>query len=299
MISYDYYRMFYFVAECKSFTKAAELLHNNQPNITRCMNILENELECQLLIRSNRGVSLTPEGERLFAHVREAYKHLTDGELEIRKDTSLDSGHISIGASEIALHLFLLDKLESFHTEFPNVRLRIHNYSSPQALKALENGSVDFAVVTSPIDLRKNLTAFPLYSFRDTLIGGLKYKELADCSRRLRELVDYPFVCLGANTSSNTLYTQFFMEHGLTFKPDMEASTTDQILPMIMHNLGIGFYPKEMASYSISTGVVLPIPLTETLPERQVYLVVDESKPQSIAVRKIIEELYETSSQSI
>lgn len=295
MISYDYYRMFYFVAECKSFTKAAELLHNNQPNITRCMNILESELECQLLIRSNRGVSLTPEGEKLFAHVKEAYKQLTDGELEIRKDTSLDSGHISIGASEIALHLFLLDKLESFHTKFPNVRLRIHNYSSPQALQALENGSVDFAVVTSPIDIRKNLNAIPLYSFHDTLIGGLRYKDLADQKHRLQELIDYPFVCLGANTSSNTLYTQFFMEHELSFKPDMEASTTDQILPMIMHNLGIGFYPAEMASYAISTGVVLPIPLVETLPERQVYLVFNENKPQSVAVRQIIEELQETS----
>lgn len=292
MISYDYYRIFYFVAECKSFTKAAELLHNNQPNITRCMNILESELECQLLIRSNRGVSLTPEGKKLFTHVKEAYKQLTDGELEIRKDKSLESGHISIGASEIALHLFLLDKLEDFHAEFPNVRLRIHNYSSPQAIKALANSSIDFAVVTSPIDIPKNMTAFPLYSFHDTLIGGLKYKGLAERRHRLSELTDYPFVCLGANTSSNTLYTQFFMEHQLSFKPDMEASTTDQILPMIIHNLGIGFYPEEMASYSICTGAILPIPLIETLPERQVYLVVDESKPQSIAVRQIIEELH-------
>lgn len=39
---------------------------NNQPNITRCMNILENELGCKLFIRSNRGVQLTIEGERLL-----------------------------------------------------------------------------------------------------------------------------------------------------------------------------------------------------------------------------------------
>lgn len=62
MVSFEYYR-FYFVAQYKSFTKAAEILNNNQPNITRCMNILENELECKLFVRSNRGVTLTPEGE--------------------------------------------------------------------------------------------------------------------------------------------------------------------------------------------------------------------------------------------
>ena len=45
MITYDYYRIFYFVAQYKSFTKAARALHNNQPNITRCMNNLEQELK--------------------------------------------------------------------------------------------------------------------------------------------------------------------------------------------------------------------------------------------------------------
>ena len=39
----DYYRIFYYVAQYKSFSKAAEVMGNNQPNITRCMNILENE----------------------------------------------------------------------------------------------------------------------------------------------------------------------------------------------------------------------------------------------------------------
>ena len=51
----DYYRIFYYVAQYKSFSKAADVMGNNQPNITRCMNILENELGCKLFIRSNRG----------------------------------------------------------------------------------------------------------------------------------------------------------------------------------------------------------------------------------------------------
>ena len=39
----DYYRIFFYVARYKSFSKAAEALNNNQPNITRYMNILESE----------------------------------------------------------------------------------------------------------------------------------------------------------------------------------------------------------------------------------------------------------------
>ena len=63
------------------------------------MNILENELECKLFVRSNRGVTLTPEGEKLFQHVAIAYEQLSTAESELKKDKSLESGLITIGAS--------------------------------------------------------------------------------------------------------------------------------------------------------------------------------------------------------
>lgn len=95
MSTYDYYRIFYHVAQQHSFTKAAEVLHNNQPNITRCMNNLETELGCHLFVRSNRGVSLTPEGQKLFNHVAIAFEQLELGETELKRDQSLTSGLIS------------------------------------------------------------------------------------------------------------------------------------------------------------------------------------------------------------
>ena len=39
-ITYDYYRIFYYVAKYKSFSKAASALSSNQPNITKFMNNL-------------------------------------------------------------------------------------------------------------------------------------------------------------------------------------------------------------------------------------------------------------------
>ena len=167
----DYYRIFYYVAQYKSFSKAAEVMGNNQPNITRCMNILENELGCKLFIRSNRGVQLTVEGERLHNHVSIAMEQLVAGENELLKEKGLESGLVNIGASETALRLILLTELESFHHQYPHVKLRISNHSTPQAIQALENGLVDFAVITTPIALKKPLQRIPLFSFREILLG--------------------------------------------------------------------------------------------------------------------------------
>ena len=127
----DYYRIFYYVAQYQSFSKAAEILGNNQPNLSRCMNLLESELGCKLLVRTNRGVSLTPEGERLFSHVAIANEQLMLGEQEILKDKSLESGLVTIGASETALRLFLLNKLELFHHNYPADFQSFHTAGHP------------------------------------------------------------------------------------------------------------------------------------------------------------------------
>ena len=110
MITYDYYRIFYFVAQYHSFTKAAEILKNNQPNITRCMNNLESELGCKLFIRSHQGVTLTAEGEKVYERVAVAYEQLRTVEEELALERSLESGLITIGASETALRLMLLSR---------------------------------------------------------------------------------------------------------------------------------------------------------------------------------------------
>lgn len=118
-ITYDYYRIFYYVATYQSFSKAAKILMSNQPNITRFINNLENQLGCKLFVRSNRGVQLTQEGRKLYQHVSVAYQHLHMAEVELMNEQRMDQGYITISASEIALHLLLLPVLEKFHKNYP------------------------------------------------------------------------------------------------------------------------------------------------------------------------------------
>lgn len=289
MANYDYYRIFYYVAQYRSFTKAAEILNNNQPNITRCMNNLEGELNCRLFIRTNRGVTLTPEGERLFRRVTVAFKQLLLGEEELKRDQSLESGVVHIGCSETSMRLLLLDKLSQFHETYPHIRLQISSQSTPKAIAALENGHVDFSVVTTPVHIKKPLHKISLYPFRDILIGGLKYARLASEPRHISDLSDLPFVSLCAGTGTRELYDQYFLKYNMPFHPDIETAIGDQILPMILHNLGIGFFPETLAAGRIARGEIIQIPLIEPTPERQVCLIRDASRPQSIAARKLLE----------
>lgn len=83
-VNYEYYKIFYYVAKYNSFTKAANVLGNSQPNITRAMNCLEHEVHCTLFIRNNRGVKLTPEGEQLYRYVSSAMTQLRTAEEKLK-----------------------------------------------------------------------------------------------------------------------------------------------------------------------------------------------------------------------
>ena len=289
-INYDYYRIFYVVAQCRSFTRAAEVLQNNQPNITRCMKNLEQELGCKLFHRSNKGVTLTPEGQRFYRRVSAAVEQLRLGEDEIRRDGSLESGSLSISASEAALHMILLDKLSLFRARYPGVHLRITNETTPQAIERLREGESDFAVITTPQLTGRSLQQTELLRFAEIAVCGPAYSELAARRCTLAELARCPLVCLGEDTSTYAFYQDFFNTHGQPFRVDVEAATMDQILPMVEHGLGVGFSPAQLAAPRIARGELFSIQLDQPIPERAISLVEDAARPRSTAM-KVMREL--------
>lgn len=46
-IDYDYYRRFYYVAKYRNLSLVAKLLNTNQPNLSKLMNKLEEQMGCK------------------------------------------------------------------------------------------------------------------------------------------------------------------------------------------------------------------------------------------------------------
>lgn len=285
-INYDYYRIFYHVAKCGNFTQAANVLLCNQPNITRTVKNLENALGCTLFIRSNRGVRLTPEGEKLYAHIQIAVEQIQAGEEALALDKSLQSGTVTIAASEVALRCFLLPVLRRYRELYPNVRLRVSNHTTPQAINTLKNGLADLALTTSPIRAEPALYVESIQKIREIAVCGTAFAELTKHPVTLKELIKYPIISLGAQTKTYAVYTNWFMQNGFTFAPDIEAATADQILPLVKSNLGIGFVPQAFLTEA-GENAVLPIQLTVPVPDRSICFLKRTDRPLSIAAREL------------
>ena len=285
-VDWEYYKIFYYVAKYQNFTKAARVLGNNQPNITHSMNRLESQLNCVLFIRSNRGVTLTPEGEMLYSRIASAAVQIQDAEEELSASATLEHGTISISATETALNIYLSKKLRDFHTEYPGIRLRISNHSTPQAVQAVKNGEVDFAIVSTPAEIESGLKMVELKSFYEVLVGGRTFTALASQSLTLKELRSYPLISLSDESVTRSLYRQFFLDHGAVLKPDTEAATTDQMLTLVKSELGLAFVPEPMARDGLERGELVQLHLQEIIPTRSICLVYDRHRPLNTAARK-------------
>ena len=286
-ISLDAYRVFFFVAQYRSFTKAAEALYRNQPNVTRTIKNLEQNLGCSLFLRSSRNVQLTPEGEELYAHISLAMQQIQAGEEMILRRRTLQSGNVRIGASEIALHRVLLPVLEQFRKEYPGVRLQIINSNSQQAAAALKAGKVDFSILTLPVTLGEEFQKTAITTFQEVPVCAKSLAETVRSAQTLRDLAAFPLISLCSGTSTHTLYSNWFQRHGLSFLPDIEATTADQILPLVRSGLGIGFLPKETAAEAAENGDVQILNLIEQSPERIICLVKRKDAPLSIAAEML------------
>jgi len=294
-INFEYYKVFYYVARYGSFTQAAKALYSNQPNVARVINLLEQELGCQLMIRTNRGIHLTEEGKKLYKRIWVAYEQIRLGEEEL-SEREKGQGVVVLGASEMALHLYLMEQMQQFHKLYPVIQMKVYNYSTPEAIRALESESADVIFVTAETSRNRNLERAGwqtrlLKTCSDVLIVGQDQRKLAESVHSLKDLQSYSMIQLGADTSSYHTYSQFYLKHGLMMHADIEVATADLILPMVEKNLGIGFLPLELTQTALQQKRVFQIPLQEEIPERGIYMIYKARKEENQARKKFLDML--------
>lgn len=64
------------IAEKSSMNKAAEELYISQPNLSKAIRNLENELKIKIFERTNKGVKLTEDGYKLYKYVKTIHKQV-------------------------------------------------------------------------------------------------------------------------------------------------------------------------------------------------------------------------------
>lgn len=289
-VSYDSYKVFYYVAYYKNITIAAKSLFLTQPTVSHYILNLEKELNCKLFVRSKKGVHLSPEGELLFEHVAKAYAEISYGEEKLKEYLSLGKGIVKIGASETTLRTYLIPVLGRFKEKYPNIQLRISNTTYKLVDDALRDGSLDLAVMATPFP-DSELEVQSLADFSMVGIAGPAFSYLEGRPLNYLEVSKYPLISLEPETSGRYYLDQLFVSNGIHLHPDIELSSADLITPLAEQNMGIGFVPRIFAEQAIQQKKVVELTFKDPFPDRKICMLTDPHRQHSRACQEFMAEL--------
>jgi DNA-binding transcriptional LysR family regulator len=285
----EYCKVFYYVAQYGNITAAAEKLSLTQPSVTKSIQRLEQQLGCRLFTRTKRGVTRTAEGDVFWQRIEPAYRLIMSAERELEALKTLSGGTLSIAATEMGFGTYVLPALKGFLADFPNIKVRFHNALTAKTVEMLKSGAVDLAILYSPFVPDETLAARTIDIFRESLIAGPRYAALADKENDLRGLAEYPFISMPEGSSGKEYMSACFARQGLSFEPDIEVTTMELVIQAAATGLGIGTLPQKLVSDKLADGSLCHLPLKDDLPEREVFLVTNNTIPESAAARMFIE----------
>lgn len=149
------------------------------------------------------------------------------------------------------------------------------------------------ALVTDPFTLPEGITARVLRKIKEVPVCSTAFSLATGMSLTDEQIKKYPLIGLGEQTSSFAFYSAIFGKMGWTFSPDVEAATSDQILPMVKSDLGIGFVPLDFLEKENMGGLVI-LDMEPPVPERNICLLKRKGESLSLAAAELEKQIQKT-----
>jgi DNA-binding transcriptional LysR family regulator len=142
------------VADCGSFTAAANSLGLTQSAVSQQVRALELELGTPLLVRSNRLIGLTPAGEIFLQCTRQVLEKLEQARALVAEYAGNGSGRLRIGAPASVCQILLPRIVSDFRGRFPKAELAVLAIADAAAPERLAARELDFALIHQPVEAR-------------------------------------------------------------------------------------------------------------------------------------------------
>lgn len=240
------------VANSSSMNEAARNLFISQPSLSSSVKDLEEEVGLELFKRTNRGISMTPEGEEFIGYARQVVEQyqLIEARFiskeQVRKKFSVSMQHYSFAVNAFVemVKQFGMDEYE----------FAIHETKTYEVIEDVRNFRSEIGILYINDFNRKVLTKL----FHES---GLEFHEILECGiyvymwkghplvdselLTLEELADYP--CLSFEQGNYNSF--YFAEEVLsTYDYKQFIKANDRAT---MHNLMVG-----LNGYTLCSGIL-------------------------------------------
>ena len=284
-LNIDLLKYFHEVAKEKNITKASENLLVSQSAISKAIKNLENQLDCQLFIRSKKGVELTKEGRILYNSTEKIINILNN---DLEKLSSPKTINILVG--KILADKVLMPYISLFRKKYPNICINFKCTDIDGILEKIKNHEADLAVGYYLENLDENYNQTEISKgLHPILICNESYKELVNKKVSIKEIEKYPFIISAKGATTHKFALDLFNMYNLNIKPTMEVLGTSLIEKFVKSGLGISILTEEFITEELNKKELYKINIKEQIDTRSLYILTHKDTKITKEIRYLID----------
>ncbi len=226
------------VAEARTFSAAADVVHITHAAVSQQMQALEAELGITLFDRSTRTPRLTPAALQLVVKARALIAEYDSLVPSVLNDGGL-KGLVTLGVLRTTLTGLVPQAMAALKSKYPEIGLHLRPGLTAMLLAEIERGNLDAAITSKPHLLPAGVV------FRELAQEPMQFiastQESGDDPIAL--LKTRPFIRFDRSAVVGALIENWILSHRIQVNETMELDSPEAIASMVHANLGVSIVP--------------------------------------------------------
>lgn len=269
MIDLVQLRTFVAVAEEQHLTRAAERLHISQSAASAHVRSVEETLDAQLFVRTNRSLELTRAGQLLMVKAKLLLSEATEFSSFARELRGKVEGHLVVASSSDPTSGRVGEIVNALRVRHPLVTVDLRARPSSGTHQGLKIGELDIGVLLGrPVE--SGITYYKLRSIAFRVAGPVAWKDKIE-SADWDELSRFPWIMPTDNSMAyKQMLREMFENRGLELNGVVSFDTAVLGRSMLEAGVGLMLVREEHAKASAEQGLVAMSPFA--VAEHPIYL---------------------------
>lgn len=228
-----------------SISQAADVLHTSQPGVSKQIQLLEEELNLQIFQRNGKRLTGITEPGRIILELAERVMYEMESIKRVGEEfTHVESGTLTVATTHTQARYRLPAAVKTFMTNYPEVKLTIHQGNPTQVTEQVASGEADIGIATEAISHNENLFCLPCYQWNRCVVMPHAHPLLNDAPLTLEKIARYPLITYDFAFTGASLVSRVFGNEGLQPNVVLTAIDADVIKTYVSLGLGIGLVAK-------------------------------------------------------
>jgi LysR family transcriptional regulator, cyn operon transcriptional activator len=240
------------VADCGSFTRAAQSLHVSQPALSQQIKEMEERLGAQLLDRSGRQVRPTDLGNAYLSHARRALSELEEGARAVRDVEDLSAGALRLGITPSVSTYLIAPLSQQFRVRHPKIVLSIRVCPQEEIEPQILDDALDLGIGFGDLPA-DDIEVLPLHMERLALIMRAPRSRARARVVSSAELARMPLALLDSTFSTRRVIDRYFLGEGLRPWVAAEANSVSTLIDLVRVTDLVTILPENVAGSGLAT----------------------------------------------